>query len=266
MAVAARNALQPTWLQIFLRDTFHPVRKYRYNIAPDRDRPPRERNAGDEACRDGKGGAVRRRDAVMSDLDKSFHLLIEQIKQGSHEAARELAETYGPCVQRYVRRWIRRDLRNRFDSLDFVQLVWASFFCDPDKVPALESPEQLVAYLNRMAQHKVIDEGRRQDLLKSNVRREERLAYRGDFVPIYGRDPTPSAVAIFQEEYDALVTRQPEQVGRVAQLRFEGATYEEIADELQISERHARRAIARLGAERSLPKGEKPPAEQAAGS
>jgi RNA polymerase sigma factor (sigma-70 family) len=194
----------------------------------------------------------------MSDQNRSFHVLIEQIQQGSQEAARELAETYGPHVQRYVRRQINRDLRNRFDSLDFVQLVWASFFCEPAKVPALQSPGQLIAYLGRMAQHKVIDEVRKQRSKKADVQREQRLPLVDETGQIRGRDPTPSAVAIFQEEFDALVTRQPATVGQVARLRYEGATYEEIAEELQISERHARRAIARLEAERTVERGDKP--------
>jgi RNA polymerase sigma-70 factor (ECF subfamily) len=194
----------------------------------------------------------------MSEQDKSIQRLIERIQQGSHEAARELTETYGPYLQRYVRRFIGRELRNRFDSLDFVQLVWASFFCEPANVPTVESPGQLAAYLARMAQHKVIDEGRRLQNAKSDARREQRIEGRAEFTPLYGRDPTPSAVAIFQEQYDALVTQQPQTVSRVAQLRFEGATYEEIAQELQISERHARRAIARLQAERAAPASEEP--------
>ena len=63
---------------------------------------------------------------------------------------------------------------------------------------------------------------------------------------ITSRDPTPSAVAIFREEWENLVDRQPAEVGRVVQLRYEGATYREIANELQINERTARKAIDKL--------------------
>ncbi len=63
---------------------------------------------------------------------------------------------------------------------------------------------------------------------------------------IASRDPTPSAVAIFNEQWENLVDRQPADVGRVVQMRYEGATYREIADELKINERTARKAIDRL--------------------
>lgn len=188
----------------------------------------------------------------MSDQGNSFYVLIEQVQQGSQEAARQLAETYGPYVRRVVRSRLGRELRSRFDSLDFVQLVWASFFCDPANAPRLETSEQLVAYLCGMASNKVIDEVRRSQSQKADVDREQHVDRRDEYAAVYGRDPTPSAVAIFREQYDALVTRQPENVGRAAQLRFEGATYEEIADELKVSERHVRRTLDRLQPDGSL--------------
>lgn len=188
----------------------------------------------------------------MSDPPTRFHQLIRQVQQGSPEAAQELADTYGPQVRRFVRRSLTRELRVQYDSLDFVQLVWASFFCQPQALPPIETPSQLVGYLAGMAQHKVVDEDRRQHALKNNVNREERIdRHPGAAGPsVFSRDPTPSAVAIFREEWDSLVTRQPDDVGKVVQRRFEGATYREIAEELNICERTARRTIARLERDR----------------
>jgi RNA polymerase sigma factor (sigma-70 family) len=185
----------------------------------------------------------------MQEQAATFRKLIDQVQQGSHEAAQQLAEAYGPHVRRYVHRALSRDLRSQYDSLDFVQLVWASFFHQPEDLPQIDSPEQLIAYLVGMARHKLLDEKRRLYVQKNDVAREQRID-----VPekhITSRDPTPSAVAIFREEWDTLVTRQPAEVGRVVQLRYEGATYREIADELQIHERTARKAIDRLERDRS---------------
>ena len=181
----------------------------------------------------------------MNDQPSQFRQLIAQVQLGSHEAARQLADTYGPHVRRYVHRALSRDLRSQYDSLDFVQLVWASFFDQPEDLPPIESPAQLVSYLVRMAQHKLLDEVRRQHAQKNDVQREERLILPDE--QIASRDPTPSAVAIFNEQWENLVDRQPADVGRVVQMRYEGATYREIADELKINERTARKAIDRLG-------------------
>jgi RNA polymerase sigma factor (sigma-70 family) len=184
----------------------------------------------------------------MDDQATEFTTLIERVRQGSQEAARELADTYGPHVQRYARRVLHRDMRNRFDSLDFVQLVWVSFFCDQENLPPLHTPAQLVAYLAAMVQNKVVDEGRRQHTLKHDTHREIRIDGPKDIPqrPIPSRDPTPSAVAIAQEQFDTLVKGQPSYVGKVLQLRCAGATFREIAEELNIHERTARRTISKL--------------------
>jgi RNA polymerase sigma-70 factor (ECF subfamily) len=184
----------------------------------------------------------------MAERDTKFRELIRQVQQGSHPAARLLAEIYGPHVQRYVRRAITREMRSQYDSLDFVQLVWTSFFRQPDELPTIESPAQLVGYLARMAQFKVLDEERRLHTQKNDVSREDRLSVPVDHIT--SRDPTPSDVAIFREEWASLVDRQPQEVGRVVQLRYEGATYQEIADELNIHERTARKTIDRLEKDR----------------
>jgi RNA polymerase sigma factor (sigma-70 family) len=184
----------------------------------------------------------------MNDQALSFQELILQVRQGSHAAARLLADAYGPHVQRYVRRVLTRELRSQHDSIDFVQLVWASFFHQPDELPTIDTPAQLISYLARMAQHKIMDEDRRLHTQKNDVEREERFDLPEDHIK--SRDPTPSAVAIFREEWDQLVNRQPEGVGRVVKLRYEGATFREIADELQINEKTARNAIVRLERDR----------------
>ena len=59
-------------------------------------------------------------------------------------------------------------------------------------------------------------------------------------------DPTPSAVAIARERWHQLVDNQPETVRRIVELRFMGATFPEIAEQLNIHERTARKAIERL--------------------
>ena len=200
----------------------------------------------------------------MSDQGDSFYVLIRQVQQGSQEASRVLAETYGSHVRRAVRRRLRRHLRSRYDSLDFVQNVWASFFCDPASAPALKTPDQLISYLCGMARNKVVDEIRRSQSQRADVDREQHVDRRDEYAPVYGRDPTPSAVAIFHEQYEVLVKRQPDNVSRAAQLRFEGATYEEIAEEMNCSERHVRRTLNRLQPDGSLRKADsaKEPSQQ----
>ncbi|MCA9151905.1 MAG: hypothetical protein KDA92_21530, partial [Planctomycetales bacterium] len=55
----------------------------------------------------------------------TFSHLLEQVRQGSDEAAWDLVETYGPHVLRTIRRTLSREIRGKFDSDDFAQAVWA---------------------------------------------------------------------------------------------------------------------------------------------
>jgi RNA polymerase sigma factor (sigma-70 family) len=185
----------------------------------------------------------------MSDTTSEFSRLMEQLQRGSQEVAWELIERYGPHVQRYVRRSLSQEMRSKFDSIDFAQVVWASFFREPQRIRQFSSPEQLMAFLAAMARNKVVAEFRRWLISqKRNVGREIRIE-RTDFA--HGRqlsssDPTPSAVAVARERWSRLLHNQPESVRRILELRFYGATYVEIASELKMSERTVRRAVAEL--------------------
>ena len=185
----------------------------------------------------------------MIDEATEFASLMERVQRGEQQAAWELLETYGSHLQRYVRRSLSRDLRSRFDSVDFVQVVWASFFREPDKLRRITTPADLMAYLAALARNKVVNEVRREvHAQKRDLRREIRLdaVHDEDKRDLASRDPTPSAVAMFRERWNRLVSGQPSQVRRIVELRFAGATYNEIADELHIHERTARKAIEKL--------------------
>ena len=56
-----------------------------------------------------------------------------------------------------MRRVLSPELRSKFDSLDFVQWVWLSFFRVRDKADRFERPEHLVKFLAGMARNKVQD-------------------------------------------------------------------------------------------------------------
>jgi RNA polymerase sigma factor (sigma-70 family) len=185
----------------------------------------------------------------MRDLPSEFAELMERVHDGSQDAAWQLLEKYGPHVKRYVRRSLNQEMRSKFDSLDFAQVVWASFFREPERFRQLETPTALLAYLASLARNKVVGEVRRRMMSqKHDINREigfgeleEDLAVR-----CANPDPSPSSVAMARERWHQLVDNQPESVRRIVELRFMGATFPEIAEQLNINERTARKAIERL--------------------
>src|SRR3974390_3065013 len=112
---------------------------------------------------------------------------LKRIQAGDEEAARELLQRFEPEVRLVVRRQLPRLLRSRFDSLDFLQSVWGSFFRRMRDAPtAFEDSRHLVAFLARAAKNKVIDEYRRAASLKHDMHREE---------PLWGDGRRPKDVA-----------------------------------------------------------------------
>ena len=90
----------------------------------------------------------------------SFRDLLEQVSEGSEEAAWDLVENYGVTILRAVRRALDSRMRQRFDSTDFVQLVWASFFKARGRLDRFSTPAELAAFLVKMARNKVGMEAR----------------------------------------------------------------------------------------------------------
>jgi RNA polymerase sigma factor (sigma-70 family) len=180
--------------------------------------------------------------------DPEFAELLRKVKGGSSEAAWELIKRYGPHVQRVVRRSMSRQLRPQFDSVDFVQAVWASFFQDPAQIHSFESPDSVIGYLARMARNKVVDENRRRlNTQMHNAHRTMSLedcdAAESDLVD---HQPRPSQVAVARERWNRLVDEQPERYREVIRMRFMGMSFAEIGRRLDIDESRVRQMVAKL--------------------
>lgn len=186
----------------------------------------------------------------MSDVrNDQFHVLMQQVESGSNDAIRVMMETYGSHILRTIRRRLNRHLRSQFDSCDFHQAVWASFFTHQSR-PKFETEEDLVKFLHRVAGNKVIDECRRQlQTQKRDLRQEYSLfdSQTQQDRPIKANVPTPSEVLVAREQVDKMTEGQPEYYRRILELRTSGATVQEIASETGIHRRTVNRVLKRLG-------------------
>lgn len=177
---------------------------------------------------------------------------MDRIRDGSQDAVWELVSTYGSYVERVIRRRLSHGLRSKYDTGDFIQAVWASFFLDRDRFDRFKDADELVGFLIGIARNKLLQESRRRyGTLKSDVRREESLddARQREDGAFVGRDASPSQWAIARERWASIMNGQTPQHQRVIELRIAGATFEEIGRQLAINEKTARRVIERLVAE-----------------
>ena len=178
-----------------------------------------------------------------------FDDLMERLRAGSDDAAWELMEHFGPKVLNVVRRKLYKQVRQKFDSADFVQAVWLSFFQNIDQLQDVESPEVLAARLSGMARNKVLTEVRRLlGTAKHDVRRESPVENHAS--ELFGGS-RPSEFAQVKERWKHLLEGEGDLVRKIVRLRVENFSFVEIGTTLGISERTARRHIRRLLAKTS---------------
>ncbi len=186
--------------------------------------------------------------------DDDFIDLMKRAKAGEPAAIRVFVSRFEWEVQIMVRARLPRKLRTRFDSTDFVQAVWQSFFSDlRHKTPDFENVQHLRSFLAGVVRNKVGEQYRRLTRTdKSNVAREERLYIRRGardvLRPVVSPDPSPSTVAQADDRFRQLTAgRGPGEVA-VIRLRQQGLTIDQIATQTGFNERTVRRVI---GAARS---------------
>lgn len=189
----------------------------------------------------------------MSDEREDFRQTLQQISEGSEQAVWHFIEKYGPHIQRVIRRRLHPQMRSKFDSGDFVQMVWFSFFTHPIQTHRFRGPEDLMSYLAAMAKHKVIDAWRRKATAETcdvDSPQEPGQEEQGSSAQRVDNS-TPSKIAIARERWQKMMDDPSDHRRRVVQLRLQGASYAEIARSLGIGETTARELIEKMVAGRS---------------
>lgn len=179
---------------------------------------------------------------------EEFTALMRRVRTGCPDAARELVDRYGDLILRVVRRRLNQKLRPKFDSIDFQQDVWASFFAE-QPCQTFDRPEALAAFLAKLARNKVLMAVRQRFAIQKNdVNREHSLdgsaAYQAGAVP--GREPTPSQVAVAREEWGRLLERHTPRHRHILDLIRQGYTQQQVAQELGVDERTVRRVVRKV--------------------
>ena len=187
-------------------------------------------------------------EGMPDDEGREIRGFLERIQAGDDDAARELLTRYEAEVRLVVRRQLPRLLRSRFDSLDFLQSVWGSFFHRIKTTPTeFDDGRHLVAFLARAAKNKVIDEYRRAGSQKGDMRREEPLWTEGDRPKdLAAQIETASQVAEAHEAFGKLRDLVPEERRALLELKAAGLSSREIGEKLGISERTVQRVLEDL--------------------
>ena len=153
-----------------------------------------------------------------------------------------------------VRRRLVSGLRMRFDSQDFAQDVWLSFFRAALDRTDLRDEQGLVAFLSQMARLKVAEEYRHQTTQKVGLDRDVPAA-RVDHPA--ARGPSPSEAAAADDEWAHLTAGLSDRERQMLQMLRDGHTHADTAAAFQLSEKTVQRLVRRLLSRGALP--EAPP-------
>jgi len=186
----------------------------------------------------------------MSAQQTEFELLMERVRAGSPEAAQEVYDRYSDHIRWVVRRRLHHRLRTQYDSVDFLQAVWASFFVAPADRYTFSTPEALIHFLSRLACNKVIEVFRqRLQTERHNLNREQSLEGLGDEVnDPPERGPSPSQLAIAEEHWERLLQGQPPLKRQVLEMLRQGHTQREISEQLDLHPKAIQRFLRELNA------------------
>ena len=137
----------------------------------------------------------------------AFEDLMQQVREGSQAAGWSLIEKYSSKILRVIRFNLPSDLRQKFDSQDFVQAAWASVFAHRSRLFRCHDANEFIAYLATIAKSKVKNQIRNKLApLKDGTQRERRfdeLHFDGD--SFISNEPDPSDVAIAREQWFRLL-------------------------------------------------------------
>ncbi len=177
-----------------------------------------------------------------------FKALLDRVRDGSEDAAWELLDVYGPHVMRVIRRTLSQQMRTRYDSTDFAQAVWASFFNNRAQVCDLDSPDELVRLLCGITRNKLRLEFRRNvAVAKRSIDREKTGANSClSDMEVASSTATPSAFAIARERWQQLESGLSARDRMILKLRYQGFSNLEIASQVSVTTKTVTRVVDRL--------------------
>jgi len=188
-----------------------------------------------------------------------FKQLLEELSQGSDEAASRIVDLYSTNILRVIRRSLPRAIRPKIDSVDIFQSVWMSILAKRTRLAQLDTPQRFIAYLAATARLKVLEKYRHFTRMQAfDVKREQRMSdpidacnaklgvviAKATFTDV--KHPPASAVAQAREAWQKIISNCNERDQQIVELRLKGQTYETIANELNVSTRTIRRTLQRL--------------------
>lgn len=174
--------------------------------------------------------------------------LLDRWRGGDEQAADELFEAYIDGLLAYVRRRMSPGLARRVDAEDVVQSVYRSFFTRARSGQfVIQRSGDLWRLLLGISFNKLQSQVEHHTAGKRSFRKEAgdvASDRRSDAVAVpIAQGPTPDELLAVSEELERLVVSLPERHRAILDLRLQGESIPDIAEQFGRSERSIRRVL-----------------------
>jgi RNA polymerase sigma-70 factor (ECF subfamily) len=184
----------------------------------------------------------------MSDPSES-RVLVERVRKGDGEAARELFDRYVDRLVAVARRRLSRPITSRVDPEDIVQSVFRTFF---GRLQAgqfhLDQQNDLCKLLVRITVNKTLRQVAFQKAAKRDPAHEAHTdsADQDQVLELLAREPAPEEAVAFLDQLEHFLAQLDPQERRILEMRLQGYSNEDICRELGIYDRKIRRVLERV--------------------
>jgi DNA-directed RNA polymerase specialized sigma24 family protein len=182
----------------------------------------------------------------------SVSRLVEGLKAGEESAARELWERYCAQLTRQARKKLKHNRRRIADENDIAQSAFLSLCLGARKgrFPGVQDRDSLWRLLVFITAQKAADLIAYETKKKRGEGKVRGHSFvvgpdgRGSFDALAAPAPGPATLKVWAEEYERLLDRlNDETLKKIAVLRVEGCTIDEIADQLGCARRTIHRKL-----------------------
>jgi RNA polymerase sigma factor (sigma-70 family) len=186
---------------------------------------------------------------------QGFARLLDALRSGDSRALTIVIHQYSEWLRSAIRRAIHPRVRQRYDSVDFVQSTWASLILRRRRLPNIADADELARYLMRIAYHKVFDATRETLRTKKRDMRREcgltdlEVGQTGRVAIRDRQQPRPSEVFRAREKLARMaktLEEYPERMRDIHLRRVNGESLQQIAQTIGVHERTVRRILQRL--------------------
>ena len=182
--------------------------------------------------------------------DESIELL-SRVRQGDEQAATDLFERYVERLIRLAQSRLCAKLQRRVDAEDVVQSVYRSFFSHAqDGRYQLQRSGDLWRLLAAITVNKVRNQARHGRARKRAVNAEESAVVCSSTLGISPEavchEPTPEELAVLLEEIENEMSGLSRLKRQIVQLRLQGVSNEEVAEQVSCTERTVQRTLKQL--------------------